>query len=133
MRTQDRIYILDRLANYNQSAEGSTLPPQLSTGNRVPFVSRLKVQRQDPGTGSNTFFLTFIEPDRGDIRNYNVFYSFENNYNFLTGPISCLGSPAVITIPTASDIRVTFFVQTVLTSGLSSSPLNSPSCTAVTI
>lgn len=131
--TQDKI--LGTLRNQLGAAEGSLLPPpQQNSANRVPIVSNLSVFQTQSFVGGTQFTLLFNQPTSNQIDHYSVYVAgVGGNQSNLQGPSSVTASPAIIRVSTLSADKVTFYVQTVLKSGLMSSLANSPTCTGTTI
>lgn len=136
MRNQDSEFILNRLANLSNSGEGATLPPRLINGQRVPNISKPFIARTTLGTGGTYFDIVFDEPPLKNLT-YNVYYKIESaetkNVSQLSGPVSSQSSPVRVFVPSSSDLRVTFYVQCILPSGLSSTITSSPTCGGVTL
>lgn len=123
-------FSLDRLINRTNAAEGTTLPPQQRGSFRVPYVSNVRVS----SPGGINYIVTWTEPEgfRGKIAQYNVFVQSSANIKQPLGPISSRLSPVTITLLAPANTRLTFFVQTQLSSGLTNPPNQSPSA-AITV
>ena len=127
-------FAIRRLINWNQAAEGYTLPPRQFGEFRVPFVSGLRIQRTQAFFGETQFTLVWTDPNSPNVSHYNVYAygAFADNQQPV-GPASVQSSPCVFRIPASnSSTRITFVVQTVLTNGQSSILDRSPSVTGVT-
>lgn len=127
-------FITTRLANFTGSAGGPSLPPRLIGDIRVPIVRNLRVTKTTPILGGTEFTLSFSEPDENFtfIAGYNIYVVGLNSLAAPQGPFSAPGSPAILRLVTQNQTRVSFIVQTVLSSGLTSDLAFSPSCTGVT-
>jgi hypothetical protein len=129
-------YILARLVNYNSSAEGSVLPPAQKGEFRVPFVSALQVTRTQYLLGQTIFTLAWKDPTEDAtvrVDHYNIYYQYGLNDNAQpVGPYTSGGSPAVIMVPATGATGVTFYVQTVLTNGMTSPLLRCPTTAGFT-
>jgi hypothetical protein len=134
MNKRDTRYALDRLINFRNTAEGPTLPPQISRGTRVPFISSLEIlKKETTPTGSTRFYLTFLEPLSLQVSKYNVFYSIRGKNNQFSGPFSAQNSPIIVDINLPTNTFITFFVQTELPSGMKSVLQDSPTISSNTI
>lgn len=135
MRQESSDFILNRLANLRNAAEGSILPPQIKTGQRIKNVSSPFIARVDPITGGTYFTIVFDEPN--GFNEYFVYWNIESadtvNIQSFSGPVSAQTSPIKIFIPGPADQKITFYIQTKLSSGLSLDITSSPSCTAFTV
>lgn len=126
-------YIADRLANTSGAAEGSTLLPRQRGQGRIPIVTGLRVTQVNNYLGGSEFTIVWNNPQTSAslITGYNV---------YVTGALSDNQSPALLATVDASPAKVrvvgsqasvlTFYVQTVLSSGATSALDNSPTCTA---
>jgi hypothetical protein len=134
MRKQDSDYILARLANLSNSAEGATLPPQLSQGQRIPSVTSPFIARTESVTGGTNFYLVFNEPPGKNL--YAFYWKIQstetNNISQFSGPQTSSSSPIVIFVAAPAGKNVTFYIQT-QASGLNIPIDSSPTCTSVTI
>jgi len=135
MRQESNEFILARLANLSNAGEGATLPPKLSSNQRVPNVSSPFVTRKEAITGGTQFSIVFDEPAGNNT--YAVYYSIESpktiNISQFTGPFTSSSSPVVVNVLSAAGRKVTFYIQTNLPSGFSSPIIESPTCTSLTI
>lgn len=135
MRQLDSTYVLARLANFTNSAEGATLPPKLELGQRVPSISSPFVARTESVTGGTVFTLVFDEPPGNNL--YAVYYKLESpvttQISQYSGPTTSYSSPISIFVPSASGQKITFYIQTQLSSGFTSEIESSPTCTALTL
>ena len=138
VRTSTQQQILATLRNQLGAAEGTLLPPRQVGTSRVPIVSNLRVGSVTSFLGGTQFALIFTQPvttpANSPIDHYNVYIAGLNgNLNQLNGPNTCINSPATVRVTTVNAQPVVFYVQTVLTNGLSSPILQSPTCTSSTI
>jgi len=137
--TQTHQYVLDRLINATNAAEGSLLPPKFRAGKRIPTVKNLRLLNTEVFSGETQFTLVWDEPDDpptivNSISHYNIYVSGitgEGNLLSNLSPWITDGSPAVITFVTEEPQRVTFTVQTILKNGQSSELSFSPSVTGI--
>lgn len=129
---QENSFVIDRLKNQTASAEGSNLPPRQIGQFRIPFVSNLRVIRNEQFAGQNTFTVAWDEPtDVPNISHYSVYIVQASQPNAPPlGPFNSQASPAKITISVPDNTKVTFLVVTVLNNGMSSNFQSSPTCTA---
>ena len=135
MRTQDSNYVLARLSNFANAAEGATLPPKLGVGKRVPSVESPFVARTEAVTGGTVFTLVFDEPPGNNL--YAVYYKLEStttiNISQYSGPTTFAASPVSVYVPASTGQKVTFYIQTQLPSGFTSELETSPTCTSTTL
>lgn len=132
-RQQVSQYITEKLQNSRGAAEGSLLPPPLRGAGRIPTVTGLKVATVQSYLGGTTYTLVFKEPTLNtvEISGYNVYVT-----NALAGNASPLllntvqHSPATVRVVGTQASVLTFYVQTVLSSGNVSTLDHSPTCTA---
>lgn len=129
---EDYNFILDRLVNYGQAAEGSLLPPVLAGPYRIPFVTNLRAAKAELFSGGALFTLTWEEPDEISSISHFIVYAvgYVNGQPQPLGTYTAVRSPAKIKIQAEINTPVTFYVQTVLASGLQSDLLSSPTVTA---
>lgn len=122
-------FLLERLINFNSSAEGSTIPPRQLGENRVPPPTRLQLISSYPDINGNRITLTWEEPQVFTSNNtsYNIFASgVIPGSTALTGPFNFKSSPAVILLPCNAVANVTFYCQTQLASGFATKLENCP-------
>ncbi|CAB4142791.1 hypothetical protein UFOVP434_38 [uncultured Caudovirales phage] len=135
MRKQADEFILARLANLSNAAEGATLPPKLSKNQRVPSVESPFVTRTESISGGTQFYIVFTEPAGSNT--YSVYYSLESPnttaISQFVGPFNAFGSPIVVNVASVAGRKITFYIQTTLSSGLSAPLEESPTCTSVTL
>jgi hypothetical protein len=135
MRQESNEFILARLANLSNTAEGPTLPPRVTSGERVPTVNAPFISRVTGFTGGTQFSLIFDEPAGSNT--YAVYYKLESpttvNISQFTGPFTAFGAPVTINVLAAAGQKVTFYIQTILPSGMSSPITESPTCTSITL
>lgn len=137
----DLQYIVERLTNLTNSAEGPILPPRLMAGRRVPLVRNLRVAKSEAYFGGTQITLTWTDPPYEEARNvagYNVYVQGLINKNIPPiGPYFTRRSPAVVQLKANDDSRVVLTVQTILLNGqyseLSASPSVAASVSAATI
>ena len=120
-------YSLDRLINRTNAAEGTSLPPQQRGAYRVPLVTAVKAV----ATGNSQYVISWREPEGfdGRISQYNVFARVNNNQALPVQNGAVAKSPAAVVVPANPGDRITFFVQTRLSSGFVSLPGVGPSAT----
>lgn len=137
VKTATQQQILATVRNQFGAAEGSLLPPRQIGQNRVPIVTNLKIGNVTSFVGGTQFTLTFQEPvttQNNPIDHYNIYVAGVNgNLSQLNGPNTCLHSPATVRVSTVVAEPVIFYVQTVLTNGMTSTILTSPTCTSTTV
>jgi hypothetical protein len=131
-------FVVERLTNYNNTAEGPVLPPKQFGPNRVPIVTNLRVVKTELNLGNTNFTLAWDNPQEVnqtasivDHFNIYVFGAFKGSSQPL-GPTTAKVSPAIVSVPCDRATNVTLLVQTVLKSGLSSSIDLSPTCGGAT-
>jgi hypothetical protein len=124
-------FSLDRLINRTNTAEGTSLPPQQRGPFRVPYVTSVKASSPEP----TKYVITWLEPEGfgGKIAQYNIFVQNSANINQPLGPYTVQNSPASLQIIAPSNSRLTFFVQTQMTSGFTNPGPSSPSTTLIAI
>lgn len=123
-----------RLLNFNRAGEGSNVPPRLAGNQRVPFVSGFHVIATSSFFGATLVTLGFEEPPFPiDIAQYNVYvknaFSGNDRPTFI-GSVPKSPGQVLCQTDSGSGQDVTFFIQTVLTSGQVSKIEDSPTCTA---
>jgi hypothetical protein len=135
MRTESSEFIVNRIANLRNAAEGAVLPPQIKSGQRIKNVSSPFVARIDTISGGTYFTIVFDEPN--GFNEYFVYWTIENpatvNIQSFSGPVSTQSSPVQIFIPGPAGQKVTFYIQTKLSSGLALEINSSPSCSSFTV
>lgn len=135
MRQESSDFILNRIANLRGAAEGSILPPQIKSGQRIKNVSSPFVARVDGITGGTYFTIVFDEPN--GFNEYFIYWTIEDpstvNIQSFSGPVSAQSSPVKIFIPGPAAQKVTFYIQTKLSSGLALEINSSPSCSSFTV
>lgn len=124
-------FSLDRLINRTNAAEGTSLPPQQRGAYRVPLVSAVKAV----ATGNSQYVVSWREPEgfEGRIAQYNVFARVNNNQALPVQNGAVSKSPAAVVVPSNPGDRITFFVQTQLSSGFVSPPGVGPSATLAAV
>lgn len=124
-------FSLDRLINRTNAAEGTSLPPQQRGAYRVPLVSGVKAV----STGNSQYVVSWREPEgfEGRIAQYNVFARVNNNQALPVQNGAVAKSPAAVVVPANPGDRITFFVQTRLSSGFISPPGVGPSATVAAV
>ncbi len=126
-------FIVRRVQNDTDSAEGSALPPRQIGANRVPLVMNLRVLTIASFVGGTQFKLGFDEPvTRSQISNYNLYYSINGSGDQVNAG-TCRRSPAIFNVAGPAAQVVAFTVQTNLQNGFISDLSLSPSCTAKTL
>jgi hypothetical protein len=130
---ETRNFLIDRMLNTSQTAEGSVVPPQQRASMRVPVVKRLAIAKQTSFFGGTEFVLVWLEPDEPNINiaQYNILVYGLVDTDTPSLSVSAPQSPATVRLTAELATRVTFVVQTQLTSGLVC-PLDiAPSCTGI--
>lgn len=133
--SKESSFVIERVRNTVNAAEGTLLPPQQRGDYRLPFVSGLRLVKTESYFGGTSFTLNWIEPESRDtnISQYNVYVVGLEFQDKPVGPFSTNKSPITVRLVNSQASRVTFFVQTQLNSGFVT-PLNfSPSVTGNTI
>ena len=129
-------FIVGRLTNYQDTAEGPILPPKQQGPFRIPLVNAVKLERRQQilGSGKTYFTVSFMEPfDLDNIDSFRIYVRGAiADTNQLIGPITCSGSPAIVPVDTTKTTNITIYVQTVLKNGFVSDLLSSPTCSART-
>lgn len=123
-------YILDRMLNYNNSAEGGkVVPPRQKGSFRVPVVRQFAVIKTDTQSAGVNFTLSWNEPSDDPsqpIDHYNIYAKTTT----LVSQSSSPHSPASVFVPADGTITpAVFTIQTVLANGTTSSVSVSPSAT----
>jgi hypothetical protein len=128
-------FVIERIRNTVNAAEGTLLPPQQRGDYRLPFVSNLRLVETNSYFGGTSFTLNWVEPEnrQRNISQYNVYVVGLEFQDKPIGPFSTDKSPITIRLVNSTAARVTFFVQTQLNSGFVT-PLDfSPSVSGNTI
>lgn len=122
-------FSVDRLINRTNTAEGTSLPPQQRGPFRVPFVTSVRASSPEP----TKYVITWLEPENLGLKiaQYNVFIQSSVNIKQPLGPFTVQKSPATIQLIAPSNTRLTFFVQTQMTSGFVNPGSASPSATLI--
>lgn len=131
---ETREFLVDRMLNTTQTAEGAIVPPQQKASVRVPIVRQLRILKQESFFGGTTFTVGWQSPDEPNltIAQYNVWvYGLLSNSGIPVGPYSVSDSPSIVRLTAELATRVSFVVQTQLSSGLVSPLSLSPSCTGI--
>ena len=125
-------YLIGRLRNTNNVAEGTNLPPQVIGEFRVPFVYGLRVLNVTQSFPGTQLTVAWYVPE--GYTNINSFRIYAKNaYNANEEPIyiaSSATSPCTFTLPGTVSGVATIFVQAVLNNGLAS-PVKR--CTTTTV
>tara|TARA_R110000868_G_scaffold4119_12_gene25036 strand:+ start:312 stop:719 length:408 start_codon:yes stop_codon:yes gene_type:complete len=128
-------YVLARLSNFSKAAEGATLPPKMGQNARVPSIKSPFVARAETVTGGTVYTLVFDEPRGNNI--YAIYYKLEsaltNTISQYSGPATATASPISIFVPSAAGKKITFYLQTQLSSGFTTPIQESPTCTSITV
>ncbi len=124
-------FSLDRLINKTNAAEGTALPPQQRGFYRIPFVTSVKAVP----LGNSQYLVSWREPEgfAGKIGQYNVFAKINNSSDLPTQCGSSAKSPASVTVDAAPGDRITFSIQTQLTSGFTNPPGVGPVATVIAL
>jgi hypothetical protein len=130
-RLDEQDFVVDRVKNNTNSAEGSVLPPRQVGANRVPIVTNLRVLTQSPILGGTSFVIGFNTPTTAEIREYKLYYAINGSSNYVDAGFT-KDSPARFNIIAGTSLRVAFVIQTVLKNGFTSAFSSSPSCTGIT-
>lgn len=131
-----RNYILDKLANLNQTAEGSILPPPQFGEFRVPFAYGFKIEKTTASQFGGTEFIlswSVVEEMAREIDHFEIYVLGLLANNQPVGPFRSKISPAKVRLDASSVTRVTFLLQTILKSGLHSDLPSAPTCVGVTL
>jgi hypothetical protein len=126
-------YVIGRLTNYNNAAEGSGVPPRQQGQSRVPYVDGVKVVQSVASLAGTQFTLSWNNVTSANISvdHYNIYYTLAlTNSTQPVGPFIAMQSPAQITVPNTTSTGVTFTVQTVLSNGMTSGLAESPTTAA---
>jgi len=134
-RTRKLEFVVERLLNQTNTAEGPTLPPKQKGSFRVPVVSHLKLVRTTSFSGGTQFTLTWEDPeDPQNIAQYNVFVKGALSENREPmGPYTFKRSPANVRVIADAISHVVLVVQTQLRNGMVSDVNFSPSVSGVTV
>lgn len=128
-------FVIDRLKNITNTAEGTNLPPSLRGGVRVPIVTGLKLNKITL-FNSNTSIQYIISWNDAQIENVDHYNIYLRNTKDPTGvvnsPFMVKNSPALVLTPVSLNLnsRNIITIQTVLNNGLMSSLEDSPSVAA---
>jgi len=122
-------YVVTRLSNPTDTAEGSILPRRLIGGNnRVPIVTGLRILSSEQLSGTTVYTLTWDEPGEDLVSHYVIYASGVLDSEQLANAGMAVKAPAKVRISAAAENRLTFYVQTVLKNGQVSDILSSPTC-----
>lgn len=131
---RDGNYVVDRLTNYANTAEGTLLPPLQRGAFRVPFASGFQVIRTVNTATTSTFTLVWNNIARESttkVDHYNIYCTINNSTTpQQVGSVTAIHSPAQITIPLVTRVAVTFYLQAVLSNGMSADLASSPTTTS---
>ena len=125
-------FVLSRMMNLVNSAEGSNLPPRQRGEFRVPFVTNFRIARIIPGIFQTQYILTWENPENPRIGHYNIYIVNVDTNSPPLGPFTSQVSPATITIQAPIPAHLTIYVQTVMKNGFTSDLLTGPTCGTVT-
>lgn len=128
-------FVVDRLTNYNTTAEGSVVPPPQKGQTRVPFVSGLRVSQVTALFNSTQFILSWrdvVSDPTISVDHYNIYFTLAGTLQPV-GPFTASQSPATIVVPNTQLTGVTFYVQTVLANGMTSDLASSPTTSSNTL
>lgn len=131
-RAAENQFIIGRVQNATNSAEGPVLPPKQTGETRVPTASNLRILTRTPFLGGTAFVIGFDTPQGiGQIREYRLYYAINGSRNYVNAGF-CKSSPARFNVSDPGEVTVAFVIQTVMANGFTSDQDNSPSCTGVT-
>lgn len=135
LRADDDVsYILGRLINQNNAAEGSTLPLRQQGQFRVPFASSFQILNTADSFGGVIFTLGWLDADARNISHYNIYARDVLNSNAEPTQVGTSAkSPCTTKVISNASANVTFFIQTVMLNGQSSNVVTGPTCTGATI
>jgi hypothetical protein len=123
-------FTVSRLINSTGTAEGTSLPPRMSAGLRVPIVTGLRILKINNYFGGTEITLQWNEPPNvfRSVNGYNVYVRNLNGESTKPqGPFFARGSPATVRLVTSETTTVVLTVQTVLKNGQTSELGASPS------
>jgi len=123
-------YSVSRLINSAGAAGGTTLPPRLIAGLRVPIVTGLKVEKIADFFGGTQITVSWLDSHDNFrlINGYNVYVQNLNDENPKPqGPYFSASSPATVRLVTDTTTVAVLTVQTLLNSGQTSDINISPS------
>jgi hypothetical protein len=114
-------YVLQRVENLTNVANGGVIQPLVKSGISVPPVSQLKVVSGTAlGTENTKVILRFMEPTRllPLVSNYNVYVKYLNDSNEWQLIATAKRSPAEFyLLPASAGMKVALAVQTELRNG----------------
>lgn len=128
---QTNNYVVSKLINPSNVAGGTSVPGSQFGSTQVPVVTGLKLGPISTYLGGAQYSLIWLDPPpSSNVSHFNVYVTgvLSNNTSPI-GPFAALASPCYLRLTATSASIITFYVQTVLNNGASSSLLNSPSCT----
>lgn len=131
-------WITDRIRNQFGAGEGTTFPPKMIRGIRVPLVSNFKVLQTVAYNGGTQATLSWDVPDQNATLPIGSFLlslkgTQSGSADVVMAPVTALTSPAIIRINSSIATVCTVSIQTVLTNGQTSLIDDSPTVSINTI
>jgi hypothetical protein len=129
-------YVVARISNTANAAEGTLLPPPQKGQTRVPYVQGFQIQQTVAASTNTAFTLTWqnvVDNAVLNVDHYNLYYTIQGTNAQPVGPFTATQSPATISVPSTGQAVVSFICQTVLANGLASDITASPATTGTMI
>lgn len=131
-------WITGRIRNQLGAGEGTTFPPKLQNGIRIPLVQNFKVLQTLAFNGGTQATLSWTLPDGNATLPISSFLLSlkgiqSGTANVSMAPVTVSTSPAVIRINSSIETVAIVSIQTILTNGQSSLLSDSPTCAVNTI
>ena len=125
-------FVLARLKNITNTAEGTNLPPSLKGGVRVPIVTGLKLVKATLFSGGDhiQYIISWNNAPIENVDHYNIYISNTGDpKGVINSPNIVKNSPAFLLVIVSPNLnsRNIITVQTVLNNGLMSNLEASPS------
>lgn len=131
-------YITDRIRNSLGAGEGTSFPPKLQNGIRVPVVQNFKVLQTQSYNGGTQATVSWSTPENNATLPIGSYLLTLKGINSGTAdvsmtPVIALTSPAIIRINSSIQTVATVSIQTVLNNGQTSLIEDSPTVSINTI
>ena len=124
-------FSIKRIKNQTGTAEGTTLPPPLKAGIRVPYVQNLRIISSQNYSAGTQFTVVWDSPEFDptvQISHFTVYVKSINSgqSEVSQNPVTVKRSPAIIKVDSSSATRAIITVQTCLKNGQTSDVNVSP-------
>ncbi len=124
-------FSIKRIKNQTGTAEGTTLPPPLKAGIRVPYVQNLRIIASQNYSAGTQFTVAWDSPEFDptvQISHFTVYVKSINSgqSEVSQNPVTVKSSPAIIKVDSSAATRAIITVQTCLKNGQTSDVNVSP-------